>query len=248
MKKNSYLAFLIATALEAGAAVQVAKPFADHAVLQRGRPVPVWGVAAPGEAVEVSFAGVTVKTAADGLYYVEQGRIDGSCWILQRQQAKFATEQPNAGMSGGNDLVVPDVHGKDKEMEARRLLLHALKRDYGFTDIRAESPALASWKIDGDTFVLSFSNARTLYVYNKDFSLKANLEIAGEDGVWFHADITNFTNVGWASEGYIDSPDLIVRAKDVSAPKKIRYLAKPPTVGNIYNEVCLPILPFEAGE
>jgi len=181
-------------------------------------------------------------------YYVEQGRIDGSCWELQRQQAKFAAEQPNAAMSGGNDLAVQDVHGKDKEMEARRLLLHALKRDYGFPGIRAESPELASWKIDGDAFLLSFSNARTLYVYNKDFSLKADLEIAGEDGVWRQADITNFTNAGWASEGYIGSSDLVVRAKGVSAPKKVRYLAKPPTVGNIYNEVCLPLLPFEAGE
>lgn len=40
----------------------------------------------------------------------------------------------------------------------------------------------------------------------------------------------------------------LLAALCVSAPKKVRYLAKPPTVGNIYNEVCLPLLPFEAGE
>ena len=29
--------------------------FSDHAVLQRDKPLPVWGKAAPGEAVEVSL-------------------------------------------------------------------------------------------------------------------------------------------------------------------------------------------------
>ena len=34
----------------AGAAVRLAAPFTDGAVLQRGARVPVWGTAAPGEA------------------------------------------------------------------------------------------------------------------------------------------------------------------------------------------------------
>jgi sialate O-acetylesterase len=38
--------------------------FSDHAVLQRDRPVPVWGRAAPGAAVEVRFAGRSVRTIA----------------------------------------------------------------------------------------------------------------------------------------------------------------------------------------
>ena len=41
--------------------------FADGAVLQRERPVPVWGTAAPGEAVTVSFRGQTASTQADRL-------------------------------------------------------------------------------------------------------------------------------------------------------------------------------------
>lgn len=39
--------------------------FTDHAVLQRGVPLPVWGRAAAGEPVSVSFAGQTVSTTAD---------------------------------------------------------------------------------------------------------------------------------------------------------------------------------------
>ena len=44
------------------AAVELAAPFADHMVLQRGTKIPVWGHAEPGESVEVRFAD-QVKTA-----------------------------------------------------------------------------------------------------------------------------------------------------------------------------------------
>jgi sialate O-acetylesterase len=46
--------------------------FSDHAVLQQGMPVPVWGTAEPGEAVTVSIAGQTVATTtgAEGTWRV----------------------------------------------------------------------------------------------------------------------------------------------------------------------------------
>lgn len=47
------------------AAVTPAPIFTDEAVLQRDRAVPVWGQAAPGEAVTVSFAGQSKTTTAD---------------------------------------------------------------------------------------------------------------------------------------------------------------------------------------
>src|SRR5688500_2068544 len=39
--------------------------FRDNAVLQRDKPIQVWGTAAAGENVAISFAGHTVTTAAD---------------------------------------------------------------------------------------------------------------------------------------------------------------------------------------
>ena len=39
------------------AAVRLGSPFGDGMVLQRERPVPVWGKADPGEKVTVSFGG-----------------------------------------------------------------------------------------------------------------------------------------------------------------------------------------------
>lgn len=47
------------------AAVTLAAPFRDGAVLQRGVPVCVWGEAGPREKIEVSFAGKTASATAD---------------------------------------------------------------------------------------------------------------------------------------------------------------------------------------
>jgi len=49
----------------ARAEVKLARLFVDHAVLQREIKVPIWGEAAPGERVQVSFRKQTTETIAD---------------------------------------------------------------------------------------------------------------------------------------------------------------------------------------
>ena len=53
------------SASSANAEVKLGLPFSDHMVLQRDKPVAVWGTAEPNECVAVTFAGQTVKTKAD---------------------------------------------------------------------------------------------------------------------------------------------------------------------------------------
>ena len=55
----------IVTVARSNAAVTVASPFSDHAVLQRGIPVPVWGTADAGAEVKVSFRGNTKSATTD---------------------------------------------------------------------------------------------------------------------------------------------------------------------------------------
>lgn len=64
------LVFLGATV--SAADLTVADVFADHAVLQRDLPVPVWGLAAPGATVTVAFAGQqqTATAEANGRWQV----------------------------------------------------------------------------------------------------------------------------------------------------------------------------------
>src|SRR5919205_809407 len=79
-KRNAYanaslfalLLLSLCAAAEVRAEVRLPDVLSDSMVLQRGVRVPVWGTASPGEAVTVSFAGQTKKTAAgaDGRWRV----------------------------------------------------------------------------------------------------------------------------------------------------------------------------------
>ncbi|MBO9829577.1 beta galactosidase jelly roll domain-containing protein [Xanthomonas sp. A2111] len=74
MKPTTWTGWLLAAALACsatpGMAQDAAPPllhplFQDHAVLQRDRPLPVWGNAAPGATVSVSFARQSISARAD---------------------------------------------------------------------------------------------------------------------------------------------------------------------------------------
>ena len=62
---------LLTSSLEAK--VQLPSVFADHMILQRNEPVPIWGRADAGETVTVTFAGQnqTATAATDGAWMVK---------------------------------------------------------------------------------------------------------------------------------------------------------------------------------
>ena len=104
--RSILLGLMAASALTASAqaAPLLAPVFTDHAVLQRGQPIRVWGGARPGEAVTVTLGEAEAKATADA-----QGR-----WM-----ATFPAREPGAALTltaqaGGerqtiSDLLVGDV-------------------------------------------------------------------------------------------------------------------------------------------
>jgi len=99
--KNSRLhaaALLVACSTAAFADVKPNRLFSDHAVLQSGMPVPVWGTADPGERVVVTL-GMRKQSAlagADGRWMVKLGKM--------RPGGPFSMT-----ISGKNTVVVNDV-------------------------------------------------------------------------------------------------------------------------------------------
>ena len=65
MRKPLICLALFTISAAAHANVVLAPLFTDNAVLQRDKPVPIWGTADAGEKVAVAFAGQTVATTAD---------------------------------------------------------------------------------------------------------------------------------------------------------------------------------------
>jgi sialate O-acetylesterase len=83
------------------AELRLASVLADHMVLQRDKPVAVWGWADPGETVTVSFAGQSKSAAADA----------GGKWSL-KLDALAASAEPgtlSATGKGGRKTEVTDV-------------------------------------------------------------------------------------------------------------------------------------------
>lgn len=80
------------------AVVELASPFSSHMVLQRGKPVPVWGSADPGERVTVSFAGQQIATTAgtDGKWRVDLAPLTASAVGRVFTVAGSATPAPLA--------------------------------------------------------------------------------------------------------------------------------------------------------
>ncbi len=171
---------------------------------------------------------------------------------IQEAQAMFAAAEKNAGMAVINDCGnLSDIHPNDKETVGQRLALLALKRDYGFKDVIADSPTLTNWKIEGERFILSFKDVERWYLYNPDWSIETGFEIAGADGKFVPAKLVNLVprdNKVTQSRGLIKGKELIVSAPGVAEPKKLRYLFSRPWRGALYNEGNLPLGAFHIGD
>ena len=96
------LPLCLCPALSAEGELSIAGVFSDHAVLQRGVPLPVWGTATPGAAIEVAFAGEPKSATA---------KEDGS-WEL--------TLAPQKASSEGRTLV---IRSKEHEITFRDLVV-----------------------------------------------------------------------------------------------------------------------------
>lgn len=82
-----------------GADVMPAAPFADNAVLQRGKTIPVWGTADAGENVTVTFAGQTATAVAD----------DSGRWSVQLDPLPAIATPGELVIRGNNTVTLTNI-------------------------------------------------------------------------------------------------------------------------------------------
>ena len=185
------------------------------------------------------------------IYFVQLAPWQSNWNGLCAAQSKFAAEERNAELAVTADVGnFDDIHPNRKETVAKRLAVHALKRDYGFAIEEDRSPTLRSVSFSGGRARLVFDNVRDWYVYSPDRSRAAAFQLAGADGVWKPAKVVNVVasknrngKTQWL--GPLNGKDLVVASDEVKAPKKLRYLQSAPWFGALYNDVCLPLGAFE---
>ncbi len=99
--KNTFFTFVLGALLAASASADVTLPsvISDHMVLQREAKVAVWGQAAPGEEVAVSFAQQTGKTVTD----------DKGAWRITLDAMPASATGREMVVRGHNTLTLTDV-------------------------------------------------------------------------------------------------------------------------------------------
>lgn len=167
---------------------------------------------------------------------------------FQEAQARFVKAHAADGrvkMAVISDVAnVHEVHPAEKEPVGRRLAQLALRYDYGFDALEAESPTPVSARASSNRVTVAFAHANRLTVYNRLQSLESRFELAGADGVFRPATIVNPVETNGACLGELKDAEVVLEATGVSEPQKVRYLYARPYDSNVFNESGLPLGAF----
>ena len=129
--------------------LRLASPLSDHMVLQREKPVAVWGWADAGEAVTVAFAGQSKTVTADA-----EGK-----WLQLREAKSSATAELGRAdfdhYVEGNGVVLST--GGYGEPKGKRGVTAWVERpgDLALGDVlRLHCPVQRAWQADGQARLL----------------------------------------------------------------------------------------------
>ncbi len=147
-----------------------------------------------------------------------------------RDAQREALAVPNTAMVVTLDIGDPkDEHPKNKKEVGRRLALAAQKLAYG-RDVIFSGPLYRDMRLQGDAVRIRFDHANGGLVA-KDGRL-AGFTIAGEDREFVLA------------EARIDGEEIVVSAKNVAAPKAVRYAWANYPQATLLNKAGLPASGF----
>lgn len=159
-------------------------------------------------------------------------------WAELREAQTKALALPNTGMALAIDIgEADDIHPKNKQEVARRLVLNAFKTTYN-KDVVHSGPMYHSVEFkDGKAFVTFTETGSGLEIKDKYGYLKG-FTLAGPDQQ-FH----------WAQAELSGNNTVVVYSKEVPNPVAVRYgWANNPDDLNLYNKEGLPTNPFRTDE
>lgn len=188
------------------------------------------------------------------LYFAQLAPFTHNWMNICMAQNRFVKEQPNAAIAVTADIGnFKDIHPNDKATVAKRLAIHALKRDYDFVIPEDCSPVIKEATYEGGKVTMEFDHVKGWFVYAPENNHNVAFEVAGADGVWHEAKIVNYRQKKnkegkTVDSDYIDGTKLVVASEKVAEPIKVRYMGKSLTMGTVYNQVGLPLGQFEAAK
>ncbi len=149
-----------------------------------------------------------------------------------RNQQRLALGLEKTGMTVTSDIcTVDDIHPQNKKDVGLRLANIALKEHYGAIDKEVHSPLFSKIELEGKKALVYFDYNAGLYAKGKTVS---HFEVAGEDQIFYPA------------KAKIEDDKIIVTAKEVKLPKRVRFAWKNTAIPNLFNGADLPASAFRS--
>ncbi|WP_448697492.1 sialate O-acetylesterase [Mucilaginibacter sp. AW1-3] len=154
-----------------------------------------------------------------------------SYWAEVREAQDKTLKVKNTGMVTAFDVGdSSNVHPKNKQEVARRLVLLAEKNVYGLP-VKADAPRYRSFEIKDNAIIVKLSNPAGGLTAAKNVG---GFAIAGEDHKFY-----------WADAEILNDTQIKVSSLLVPHPVAVRYAWEDgPADANVYNSIHLPLFPF----
>jgi sialate O-acetylesterase len=172
----------------AAADLRLASVLSDHMVLQRDKPIAIWGWADPGEAVTVSFAGQSRSATADGtgkwsmkLDALNASTVPRALVVAGTQGRKLEVQDVLVGevwLGSGQSNMAMTVAGCyhfEKEQEAATLPLIRHYRESSGPAEQPQAEGRGAWQICTPDTVGGFSAA--LYFFGREIHREVGVPV-----------------------------------------------------------------------
>jgi sialate O-acetylesterase len=149
-----------------------------------------------------------------------------------RDQQRRSLSLKNTGMVVTSDIcTVDDIHPQNKQVVGLRLANIALKDYFKVLDVEVHGPLYKNIEINNKELIVYFDHADGLYLKDKN---DAFFEVAGADGIYHTA------------KAKIKNGAVVLRSKEVEAPKSVRFAWDNIAIPNLFNAAQLPASSFKS--
>jgi len=166
-------------------------------------------------------------------YYVQIAPFDygeSELGVLVRDAQRKALKTKNTGMVVVSDIcTTEDIHPRNKQDVGLRLANVALAKHYKVLETEVFGPLFKEIKITGNKVAVSFDHSEGLFCKGEKLT---HFEIAGDAGQFYPA------------KANIIGGKVVLSAKQVKKPKRVRFAWSNTALPNLYNGVGLPASSF----
>lgn len=170
-------------------------------------------------------------------YQSEVAEPGDNSWAELREAQTMTLSLPNTGQAVIIDAGEGrDIHPRDKQTVANRLVRHALAKDYGY-EMASDSPRYVSMEVEGNAVTLTFEPVSDGGLRAFDTTEVKGFSIAGADKTFM-----------WADAEIVGKNQVKISSEHVAEPVAVRYAWAINPVANLQDRNGLPVTPFRTDD